>query len=327
MTSFSAACALAAAVLFSPAAFSAPPTIESQISGTCPSAEQTRAALDTALTADLGASEQGTYRLLVRHISADKVEVKLLTEPQTVVIERILESRDCESLAEAIAIVVRAHFLELGIQQREEEKRLEAAATQRSEDAESPSVSKETTPAKVQSLKEDRNPSSWFLFGGAGGALLLPGANPATEGSVGVGLSWTHLRARAWGHSALPYRTGSGQDEIRRIPAGLLVGLSYSTTGKLGLEGGLAAGLGVAWLAPTSTSDPRRAVAASPEVMADLKCALAYAPRVRPWLGTSVRYSVIREEYEISPRGVVGRGPSLMAILSLGVDWTLAPRR
>ncbi len=316
------------------------PGISTQVAGTCPD----QATLERHLAAvfreepveihdDLPSPDdvKRSYELLVEHLTGSPTRFYLQSQG-TVLLDRELSSSDCNALAQAIAIVVHTHFVQLDFDSRSAPP---VATTDTTSNGSSSSDTKEPTrpsigvssikraPSSSQTTHRRNNISRWFVSGGIQFDGYSPQLTAAPGALLGLGLQLGSFRSRWQVRGSTPVILFDDKDSIRRTPIATTLGAHWSTSGRIQVSVGVAAGAALAWMIPTHTTAPRRAFAVSPLLEGDFRVHLANSSRWRPWLALRVGYLFLREEYRIAPRGVIGRGPRLSYGITLGTDFSI----
>lgn len=239
---------------------------------------------------------------------------------------RRIESEDCEALARAFALILRAHFVDLGMVKNEpagtatdHDGEAEAEAEALPASPPPPPTTRETPPsfASAESPKSD----SWGFRVGAGvgighdvpeGGPMLAGVVQA--GTVTAGGLWLGLHV--WGAS--PVRVGSPPDRVQRWPFGLELGASGRFFQTWFFEPGVSAGVQLTRVRAVDIDGGAR-LSPVPVARAALRGGLVFSS-VCPWLELSGRLLLDRDRYVVRPRRPIGLGPRATLLLVLGAD-------
>lgn len=247
---------------------------------------------------------------------------------------RRIESRDCEALARAFALILHAQFVDLGIVQREpaepqepKQEELEPEPEPQPEPAPEPAPAR-PAPRPIRetpsaSSPKSRQGDSWGYRVGAGLGVGrdLPEGNPmfagvAELGTVSPGGFW--LGIHLWGAS--PVRVGSSPDRVERWPLALELGVSGRFFETVWLEPGLSGGILVSRVRALDIDASAR-LSPVPVARASLRGGLTFSS-VCPWLELSGQLLLDRDRYVVRPRGPIGLGPRATLALLLGADTT-----
>ena len=230
---------------------------------------------------------------------------------------RTIESQDCEALARAFALILRAHFVDLGIVER-----TPSGAPLEVKGRHTAQVKPAPVANGVSRAPERPWMPRWGMLAGIGigGSLDLPDTSRSLAAAAHVGALapdglWLGLHL----HGASRVRVGQAPDTVERWSAGIEAGVSYRLGRRWWLEPGASAGV-VANRVQAVDADAEPRVSASPTVRATLRGGRAFHG-LSWWLALGCRVVLDRDRYLIEPRGAIGLGPRASLTLLVGVDF------
>lgn len=313
---------LAVTVLLGRAALAADPEPLLRVEGNseCPRPDQVQREV-SAWSVSSAARGTPSWRAALEQPPGRAASLQLYSPQGEAVLQRTIESDDCVALAKAFAIILEAHFLDLGLVEPREVPATEA------EPMAQPEAEPEPAAEPAQPASAEATPTGPWLRASAGigvdVALPEPGVTAAAQLQFGIVLAetWALLLA---GQAALP-REQSGDavnSRVRSQSQTLAVLLSKRVT---------SAG---PWLETYTGPSLRlsRVEAVDIDAAGELSARPAWQlglalglPLDREW---SLRLDVVgnlllqRDRYLIEPHGVVGQGPRTVLFAALGVDFT-----
>lgn len=303
---------LAVAALLWPATAPAdtPIAVRLQVSGACPSVKQLRTRL--APVVKIERRHGSGWTLKVDSRGSGPVLLRLLAPDGRPSLERMVPSRDCAAVAEALAIILDAHFLRL--RAVDHKKRDRAAATQ---PVKQPPPPAEASPATIPA-SQPAPPQP------AGGRMVISAAL-----SAGARVTWepsevsAFFRLQLLGRwSALPLVVGLGAGLATPMEVGDAAERVRLQQGTSRLELGLylpwrrwwmvpAAGVGLVWTLATSLDlegQPSE-TAVGPLVSAALAAGYRITGRVSLWAGVTAEFYPTVYRFNVHPAGEAARSP------------------
>ena len=280
------------------------------VGGECPSRSQVVSALER-----LGVDARPGWRLRVVDLTPGGARLQLSNERGEQLLERRLEGRDCAALAEAVAVIVQAHFIELAA--RDAFPARPAASN------------------RVQVARAARRPAAsnvGLLFGLAGGATIGGTAAPAAftgQIDLGLRLPWLALVTRV--AATLDTTTAQSESpnrvERRDVRLRLELGRRWTPSGgRWWLQPAVGGGVSLAAVRAVD-------VVGQPGQLRPLALlSFGISGGWRLWSRTGARleaqlsYLPWADSYRITPVGEVARSPRLAAMLALGIEVEVAGR-
>lgn len=330
---------LVLAVLCCSSAALAAPRVRVEVKGECPSRKDVEAAL--ARFTEVASAGEPHFRVVVREAAGGGASLELYRPDGGRAFERSIHSDDCASLAEAFALIVRAHFLELGLELPAED------ASPPSSDVESlpstgevapppearPSTAKPadaTLEGRPNDAGRDRRgtrapaaASEWRPAVGVGlGARALvpdwritPALHLELEGLYGAFAARAELSADLGAESSEPHPVWRQSSELL-----LSGGLHLGDRTWLDVRGGVGVALG--WARANELADSSPAASWTPVGLLGLRGGYG-PPSFVVWLEVGGTALVKRDRYVVDPFGDVGLGPRwyLQTLLGARFGW------
>ncbi|HTM43637.1 MAG TPA: hypothetical protein VL137_01710 [Polyangiaceae bacterium] len=259
------------------------------------------------------ATDNGVWVAQVERSEAGVSSVHLLSPQGEERLHRSIESDDCDALAKAFAIILEAHFMDLGLVKP---RPVEPAP-------QPPPVVKLVNPTAAQQIKTPR--SQWVIGAGLGAAVGLPepGATGALQLSGGL------VFAETW---ALQFSLIAGLPQTQ--DEGAVDGRVRSQAVELALAGGYRFSLNDSlWIEPEGGVGGRFTHAEPLDLQAG--GASSFRPSARLGLSSGLNLGknwalrldllgdllLVRDKYAVEPLGAVGAGPRSLLFLMFGVEF------
>ncbi len=328
--------------LWSATAHTTPPPIRVSVEGQCPDA--TTLGEPIAQFTRTPEDDQAAYTLQVHSSEEGRIQVVLLSPRGELEFDRTLQSRDCVAVAEAVAIILRAHFVELGMHLPEpavgrgdspaedDKSAVEDGSTSRPPVAQpeapppappAPARAPGTSPQGPEGAAvTEADSTRWELGAGMGALLELPEITPTPSLRLEVGRVVARRTLRASFVGALPTRRGDSPADVSRLPLSVAVNLGWRFgTGWL-LEPHAGVGAQLALVEGVSVGNPSLTASWSPTLCAGARVEWPTAP-LTPWVDVGGITLLRRDRYVVDPLGAVGLGPR--AYLGVSVGASLLP--
>jgi len=330
------------------------PALSVRASGSCPTAS----AIDAALGErglDLGGAE---YTVDVQS-EADGVTLRLTRNLQGQVLERHIASQDCRALAEAIAVVVEAYFIEMRVPDLESTNKAAVKDGSQSGTSTATAFGSFPTPnssaqngdlrragstalpppvpqsqARPEALHEPpqvagtrsaaskpRQRLTFEGFIGAGFALMLPNTRltPAVQVGAGASLPRVPISTELALSTTWPTTSGSGLDRVRRWGSQGVLRVGVPWVGALLYRPWLGLGLSAARLRALDVPAAPTKTSVTSVVEAGLEVAWPLGTSWHGRLEVGCITLVYRETYHVDPDGEIGSGPRFVCATSIGV--------
>jgi hypothetical protein len=345
---------LAPAIVACPLAVSANPIFSLSVSGDCPSRTDLSLALGAKGYGISAADQPSSYGIFAQS-EATGASLRLTRSGGERLLERRFSSRDCRALAEAMAVVVEAYFVEVGELNRPPPAGLQPASV--AEPAPSPGVvgvgagapratveapnvalpalqpatnSRATAAPLRLSAESFREPPPVERprptvygrgFVGLGAVLNLPSviATPGIELGGGVDLARLPLSVELALGSSLPTTSFERPNRVWRWANQGVLRLGIPLAGALQYRPWVAGGLSVAMLRERDLSSPVPRTTTSPLVGVGLETAWLVG---RGWFGRVDLGCLVlasQDVYRVDPSEEIGRGPRVLCSAILGV--------
>lgn len=314
---------LAASLLGRPALASDPePLLNVEGHSECPRPDQVQREA-SAWSVSNAARGGPSWRAVLEQRSAGSASLQLFSPEGEEVLQRTIDSADCDALAKAFAIILEAHFLDLGLVEPREVSPAapEPAAKPEPEPEPEPEPDPEPPPVAAEAT-----PGPWLRAGvglGIDVALPEPGVTAAAQLQLGVLLAdnWAVLLA---GQAALP-REQSGATINSRVRSqsqtlALLLSKRIPTAGPW-LEAHTGPGLRLSRVEAVDI-DAAGELSARPAWQLGLALGLPVSSKWSLRLDVVGNLVLQRDRYLIEPHGVVGHGPRTVLFAALGADFT-----
>ncbi len=316
------------AVLFGISTVSAAPLVSVEGSASCPTPAQVEAAV--APFSETPRAGRKHYRLVVSNRPVGSASLRLYRLDGTLAFERVIHSDDCESLAEAFAIIVKAHFLSLGFELPQAQVPKQSGASIDSRNTQ-PTQEKRSSADLAPAAKAgaphpapsgpDRPAAPWRVALGMAAGGRLDGPERLTAAMARV-----ELEALA---EPLVLRVGLGVDmgattstepRVRRQSSEALVSAGYRWGRDWWLEQYLGVGVAMARARATQVVDRGTVTSWTPVGSLGLRGGFT-DPRWGAWLDLSALALVKRDRYLVDPVGNVGLGPRWQVRALVGVQF------
>jgi hypothetical protein len=331
------------------------PVFSLSVKGDCPSWTDLSLALGSK-GHGLAASDQGSAYTVFAQSEATGASLRLSRDSGERLIERRFSSRDCRALADAMAVVIEAYFVEVGEIEPTPPARIQpsnvadvapnsgVAATAngtRSASAEvpnpAPPASQATnnsgsiaassrpsgSPQRELPRAEPPRPSVFGrAFAGLGPTLALPEGNVVPKIELGGGIDLVArlpLSVEVALASSLPTTSFERPNRVWRWANQGVLRLSVPLAGALQYRPWIGAGLNVAMLREPDLSSPLLRTTTSALVGAGLETAWLVG---RGWFGRVGLDCVVlttRDAYQVDPSGEIGVGPWVLCSAIVGL--------
>lgn len=307
---------------------SAAPPVVVEGSSDCPTPDQVRQEL--ASFTRRPAQAQPPFRVVVTRLRPSVASLRLFEPDGALALERSIESTDCESLAAAFAIIVKTHFLELGLE-------LESPAQ---------GTTDETQPPATTAAVREEEPALRKKRPGVAAADVPP-SRPASprapaglQVAVGVGagarvdlpdpLAAAVARLELQGKSG-PFvvrleaaadlgAASSGSRPVRRQSSDFLVSSAVRWGEWPWLELRLGAGATYARVRAVELAGADTASTVAPAGLFAARGGFGTSSGWGGWLDVGALLLLKRDRYVIDPTGAVGFGPRWQGRAALGAQ-------
>jgi len=320
------------------------PSLSIQVEGECPTQVELVAALAAKGFEQTGERGRSSHVVTSRSGLADAV-LQLADHSGETLLERRFSSQDCHALAEAMAVVVESHFVEVGV--LKQPTRIETQSQRATENvdqlsqptqllqmattaaipikppAKAPLPATANTPiGAVSPTSADSRSTTLFRgFAGIGPKIELPKTVLNSEFELGGGVDSTRVPiatefvvASSW-----PTISGARPDRVWRWASQGLLRFGVPWAGDLCYRPWVGVGVAVARLRELDLQAATAKLTASPIAGAGLDMSW---PIGRGWLGrVDVGCLVLgrRDAYHVNPTGEIGLGPRVTCSVMFGV--------
>jgi len=299
----------------------AQPLVQVTGASSCPSPEQLSAEINQWSVRE-AALTGPRWQASLEPASAQAARLRLYAPDGELVLQRAIKSDDCSALAKAFAIILETHFLDLGLV----EKRDPAPSVVEPQ----PQKAKEEpkTPAKIEEpAKPDQGSNLGFRAAlGAGAQLAVPepGVTAAAQALIGIAFM-PHWGLQLEVVGALPQIQNGAAANDRVKSQAFLLALTLAHRALLG---------DTLWIEPRSGIGARIVGLRALDIPAvteltvrpmwefGLASGLQLGPNWSPRLDVVGDLILDQEHYVIDPRGVVGQGPRVLLLATLGAEFT-----
>jgi hypothetical protein len=296
----------------------AQPRVHFDVHGDCPSGQDVASAFGAQVLS--AASEQGVWRVEVRG-SAEGAALTLHAPEGAVVSTRTIESNDCNALAQAFALIVLAHFVELRLidapvaEPVPEPEPTRAAPVAAAEPAGT---------AQQLATAPDRALGLGVALGAGLGLGVAPSsAAPALDLSLGLGPRDAGWRARLAAQLTATVRHESTTDRIEHWRTGARLELGGRLRLTPAVWGEAAAGGGVTLARVTALDLPEQPATTRlwPALSASLALGVELGPAWSLRWATAAQLYPRTDRYRVEPEGVVAKSPKADVMTTLGLQF------